>query len=131
MNLCMELITWVPTRTYRPKFRQSTQRIVIGGQNNSFSGSSCNHGSDLNKFTTISLHMVFGISVYWCLLGSDINKNSESALSAYIIFAKILMLLVFVNLYPSPSGHARTFCFYDHDIFKFRRKPFSRKFLLI
>ena len=39
-NLWMELITWVPTRVNLPKLRQSTTRIVRGGQYISCSGSS-------------------------------------------------------------------------------------------
>ena len=41
MNLCRLEMTWVPTRVKRPKLRQSTQRIEMGGQYSSFSGSSC------------------------------------------------------------------------------------------
>ena len=41
MNLCRLEMTWVPTRVKRPKLRQSTQRMEMGGQYSSFSGSSC------------------------------------------------------------------------------------------
>ena len=63
MNLLMLLITWVPTRTYRPKFLQSTQRMVIGGQYNSLSGSSCKKCSQW-------LNTIYNIMQHW-----SINKG--------------------------------------------------------
>jgi hypothetical protein len=59
INLWMELMTWVPTRTYRPKFRQSTHRIVIGGQYSSFSGNSWKYDRSQHQLCELKFHQKY------------------------------------------------------------------------